>query len=135
MEVAPMDQIGKIKQEILARKSDDSSRPIRHRKVLVELVKAGGWVDERKFGLYVLGNYWRDLQGLLSIAPLGLRMIAKGKFPTSFEASEGTEEVRGLITAIQNSRSWSLSIVRAIFRCIMIYILFDWRTPYHVRSR
>jgi len=105
MEVAPMDQIGKIKQEILARKSADSSRPIRHRKVLVELVKAGGWVDERQFGLYVLGNYWRDLRGLLSIAPLGLRMIAKGKFPTSFEASEGTEEVRGLITAIQNSRS------------------------------
>ncbi|MFM7909957.1 MAG: succinate dehydrogenase/fumarate reductase iron-sulfur subunit, partial [Microcystis sp.] len=62
-------------------------------------------VDERQFGLYVVGNYWRDLQGLLSIAPLGLRMIAKGKFPTSFEASEGTEEVRGLITAIQNSRS------------------------------
>jgi succinate dehydrogenase / fumarate reductase iron-sulfur subunit len=50
MEVAPMDRIGKIKQEILARKSDDSSRPIRHRKVSVELVKAGGWVDERKFG-------------------------------------------------------------------------------------
>jgi len=30
----------------------------------VELVKAGGCVDERQFDLYVLGNYWRDLQGL-----------------------------------------------------------------------
>lgn len=101
MEVAPMDQIGKIKQEILKRKDARDSRPIRHRKVLVELVKQGGWVDERKFGLYVVGNYFRDLRGLLSLAPLGLRMIASGKFPSSFEASEGTAQVRSLIEAVE----------------------------------
>lgn len=33
MEVAPMDQIGKIKQEILDRKDAQSSRQVRHRKV------------------------------------------------------------------------------------------------------
>ncbi|PSF31155.1 succinate dehydrogenase [Aphanothece hegewaldii CCALA 016] len=104
MEVAPMDQIGKIKQEILPRHEANDSRSIRHRKVMIELVKDGGWVDERKFGLFVVGNYFKDLKGLLSLAPLGLRMLTRGKFPTSFDASEGTEEVRSIIEAIQQNR-------------------------------
>ncbi len=105
MEVAPLDQISHIKQEILQRQDAQASRSIRHRKVLVDLVKAGGWVDERKFGLYVVGNYFRDLAGLLSLAPLGLRMLAKGKFPARFEPSEGTPEVRSLIEAVQKAEA------------------------------
>jgi succinate dehydrogenase / fumarate reductase iron-sulfur subunit len=101
MEVAPMDQIGKIKQQILARKDAQSSRSVRHRKVLMDLVKAGGWVDERKFGIYVVGNYFRDLQGIISLLPLGLRMLSSRKFPTAFEPSEGTRQVRSLIEAVQ----------------------------------
>ncbi len=101
MEVAPLDQIGKIKQQILKRKDAQASRSIRHRKVLVELVKQGGWVDERRFGVFVVGNYFRDLRGLLSLAPLGLRMLCSGKFPLSFEPSEGTDEVRSLIESVQ----------------------------------
>ncbi|WP_337885121.1 succinate dehydrogenase/fumarate reductase iron-sulfur subunit [Fischerella thermalis] len=101
MDVAPLDQITKIKQEILAHKQKSDSRSIRHRKVLVELVKAGGWIDERQFALQVVGNYFRDLRGLLGIAPLGLRMLAKGKFPLSFEPSEGTQQVRSLVEAIE----------------------------------
>ncbi|WP_155746382.1 succinate dehydrogenase/fumarate reductase iron-sulfur subunit [Scytonema sp. UIC 10036] len=101
MGVAPLDQITKIKQEVLDRKQATDSRSIRHRKVLVELVKEGGWIDERQFGLQVVGNYLRDLKGLLSIAPLGLRMLARRKFPLSFEPSEGTEQVRSLIEAVQ----------------------------------
>jgi succinate dehydrogenase / fumarate reductase iron-sulfur subunit len=103
MDVAPMDRIGEIKQEILAHKDAQASRSIRHRKVLVDLVKQGGWVDERKFGLFVVGNYFRDLRGLLSIAPLGFRMLCSGKFPLSFEPSEGTQEVRSLIELVQGS--------------------------------
>ncbi|WP_211176245.1 succinate dehydrogenase/fumarate reductase iron-sulfur subunit [Brasilonema sp. UFV-L1] len=101
MDVAPLDQITKIKQEILERKQASDSRSIRHRKVLVELVKEGGWIDERQFGLQVVGNYFRDLKGLLSLAPLGLRMITRGKFPLSFEPSEGTQQVRSLIEAVK----------------------------------
>lgn len=101
MEVAPMDQISKIKTEILAQKNEQDSRAIRHRKVLVDLVKQSGWVDERKFGLRVVSNYFRDLNGLLGLAPLGLRMLARGKFPVTFEPSEGTAAVRSLITAVQ----------------------------------
>ena len=103
MEVAPLAQITKIKQEILERKHKSDSRSIRHRQVLVDLVKQGGWIDERQFGLQVVGNYFRDLQGLLSIAPLGLRMLVRGKFPLSFEPSQGTQQVRSLIESVQNS--------------------------------
>jgi succinate dehydrogenase / fumarate reductase iron-sulfur subunit len=101
MDVAPLEQITKIKQEILTHKQASDSRSIRHRKVLVELVKAGGWIDERQFGVQVVGNYFKDLRGLLSLVPLGLRMIARGKFPLSFEPSEGTEQVRSLIEAVK----------------------------------
>jgi succinate dehydrogenase / fumarate reductase, iron-sulfur subunit len=103
MEVQPMDQIGKIKQEILSRNEPTASRPIRHRKLLVESVKQGGWVDERKFGLQVMTNSKIDLGGFLSVLPLGLRMILKGKFPGKFEPSEATEEVRHLIESVQKT--------------------------------
>jgi succinate dehydrogenase / fumarate reductase, iron-sulfur subunit len=105
MEVAPMDQISKIKQEILERKGDQASRQIRHRKILIDLVKRGGWVDERKFGVQVVGNSFRDIKGLLSLAPLGLRMIERGKFPLRFDASEGTKQVRTLIESVQKFES------------------------------
>jgi succinate dehydrogenase / fumarate reductase iron-sulfur subunit len=101
MEVAPLDQISKIKGEILDRKGAQSSRIIRHRKTLIELVKQGGWIDERLFGLKVVGNSFRDLKGLASLSPLGLRMIVKGKFPLDFEPSEGTSTVRSLIESVQ----------------------------------
>ena len=101
MEVAPLDQISKIKGEILQRKDAQASRAIRHRKVLVNLVKRDGWIDERKFGVMVVGNYFRDVKGIMSIAPLGLRLIAAGKFPFCFEPSEGTKEVRSLIESVQ----------------------------------
>lgn len=102
MDVAPMDQISKIKQEILKQEDIEATRAIRHRKTLISLVKEGGWVDERKFALFVVGNYFRDLQGLLSIMPLGLKMLTHSKFPVTFEASEGKNEVRSLIEAVQN---------------------------------
>jgi succinate dehydrogenase / fumarate reductase iron-sulfur subunit len=103
MDVAPLDQITKIKQAVLktAPAPGQASRAVRHRQALVSLVKQGGWVDERKFGVEVVGNYFCDLKGLLSLAPLGLRMVARGKFPLSFEASEGTAEVRQLIETVE----------------------------------
>jgi len=105
MEVAPLDQISKIKQEILDRKDASTSRSVRHRKVLVDLVKQGGWIDERRFGLAVVGNSFRDLQGLVSLGPLGLRMLVRGKLPLRFEPSEGAGEVRSLIEAVQAMES------------------------------
>ncbi|MGB3653890.1 MAG: succinate dehydrogenase/fumarate reductase iron-sulfur subunit, partial [Rivularia sp. (in: cyanobacteria)] len=89
---------------LLETKQAGDSRSIRHRKVLIELVKEGGWIDERQFGLQVVGNYFKDIKGLLSIAPLGLKMMAKGKFPLKFEPSEGTMQVRSLIEAVEREK-------------------------------
>jgi succinate dehydrogenase / fumarate reductase iron-sulfur subunit len=101
MDVAPMDQISKIKSAILDQKEVRSSISIRHRRTLVDLVKQGGWVDERQFGLRVVGNSLRDIRGMLSLAPLGLRMMATGKFPLTFEKSEGTTQIRSLIESVK----------------------------------
>jgi len=109
MEVAPMEQISKIKQAILARQAEqpnaEASRPVRHRKVLIDLVKQGGWIDERQFGVRVVGNSFRDWKGLASLGPLGIRMLKTGKFPTSFEASQGVKQVRSLIDAVHQSEA------------------------------
>jgi len=101
MDVAPMDQISQLKQEILHRSDAQTSRSVRHRKVLINLVKQGGWIDERKFGLQVVGNNFRDWQGLASLGPLGLRMLARGKFPLGFDPSAGQKTVEALIEAVQ----------------------------------
>ncbi len=103
MDVNPLDQISKIKGEILDQApSLPAARPIRHRQVLVDLVKRGGWIDERKFGLEVIGNTFRDVRGLASLVPLGWRMVKRGKFPMSFEKSAGQAQVKGLIESVQS---------------------------------
>jgi succinate dehydrogenase / fumarate reductase, iron-sulfur subunit len=101
MEVAPLDQITHIKEQRLAQATDSEPRSIRHRQAMIALVAKGGWIDERRFGLEVVGNRFRDLRGLWSLIPLGLRMIAKGKFPTTFKASQGTPVVGTLIQSAQ----------------------------------
>jgi succinate dehydrogenase / fumarate reductase iron-sulfur subunit len=111
MEVAPLEQIGNIKNAILDRKDGQASRSIRHRKTLIELVKQGGWIDERLFGLKVVGNSFRDIEGLVSLAPLGLRMIRRGKFPGKFEPSQGQPQVRSLIESVQAFEAESKSPV------------------------
>lgn len=109
VDVAPLDQINRIKNQILVRKDEQTSRSVRHRKALVDLVKQGGWIDERRFGLRVVGNQFRDPKGVLSLLPLGLRMLARRKFPATFEPSAGTLEVRSLIESIQTLESKALN--------------------------
>jgi len=105
MDVAPLDQINHIKNEILARTDEQTSRSVRHRKVLIDLVKQGGWIDERQFGLRVVSNSFRDLKGLFSLGPLGLRMLRSGKLPKKFEPSTGVQEVRSLIESVKTLES------------------------------
>ncbi|HEY9826478.1 MAG TPA: succinate dehydrogenase/fumarate reductase iron-sulfur subunit [Stenomitos sp.] len=100
MEVAPLDQITKIKAKRLAQPEDEPSRAVRHRTTMVELVAKDGWIDERKFGLAVVGNSLRDVKGVGSLIPLGLRMLLRRKFPTRFEASAGKKTVGALIRSI-----------------------------------
>ncbi|MEM7580758.1 MAG: hypothetical protein AAF316_13125, partial [Cyanobacteria bacterium P01_A01_bin.80] len=53
----------------------------------------------------VLGNYFKDIKGLLSIAPLGLRMMSKSKFPLTFEPSEGAKQVRSLMEVVEREKA------------------------------
>jgi succinate dehydrogenase / fumarate reductase iron-sulfur subunit len=103
VEVKPMDRISQIKHEILKDTHLPESTAQRHRHTMVELVKEEGWIDESKFGIRVVGNNFKDVKGLLSIVPLGIRMIFTGKmpWPWQFKASEGVKQVRALIESVQ----------------------------------
>jgi succinate dehydrogenase / fumarate reductase, iron-sulfur subunit len=102
VEVAPLDQITRIKAQRLSQSANaDDERAVRHRRAMIDLVAQGGWIDERRFGLAVVGNHFRDLKGLWSLVPLGLRMMRHGKFPTSFEPSTGNQTVRELVRSIR----------------------------------
>ncbi len=103
VEVQPLDRISQIKHEILADHDLPESTAQRHRHTMVELVKEDGWIDESKFGVRVVGDNFRDIKGLLSIFPLGIRMIMSGKmpYPWQFQKSEGTAEVKALIELVE----------------------------------
>jgi succinate dehydrogenase / fumarate reductase iron-sulfur subunit len=101
--VQPLDRISQIKHEILQDQDLPETRPQRHRHTMVSLVKREGWIDESKFGLEVVGNNFKDVRGLFSLVPLGLRMVLSGKmpWPWEFKPSAGTKKVRALIEAVQ----------------------------------
>lgn len=94
MGVEPMEQIGRIKQQILEQPDLKETTAVRHRRVLIDLVQEGGWIDERKFGLLVVGNSFRDIKGLSSLFPLGIRMLLSGKFPFSFHPQKVSAKFR-----------------------------------------
>ncbi len=104
MDVAPLDQITRLKTMALARPANPDLRAVRHREAMIDLVAQDGWIDERRFGLRVLGNGFKDVQGLLSLVPLGLRMVAHRKFPATFTASKGAQAIRSLIRAVRNQK-------------------------------
>ncbi|WP_099241147.1 succinate dehydrogenase/fumarate reductase iron-sulfur subunit [Synechococcus sp. BDU 130192] len=101
-EVDPLDRITQIKSTLLQQKDPAESRAVRHRKTLLHLVQAGGWIDERRFALMVIG-----LQSVGEIFPLGWRMLWHGKFPVTFEASEGTSAVADLMAQVMASKQGS----------------------------
>lgn len=107
--VEPMDRISQIKQEILSQPDLPDSTAQRHRRTMVELVKADGWIDESKFGVKVVGNNFKDLSGIVSLIPLGFRMILKGKmpWPWEFKPSAGKTQIKSLIERIQKFRASS----------------------------
>lgn len=113
MEVAPLDRISTLKQHLLARATPElppgaprpvnalAPRPVRHRQILVDLVRSGGWIDERQFALRLVGNGGRDWRSLLALAPLGWRLLRRGKLPLGFHPAHEVAQVRGLIDAVR----------------------------------
>jgi succinate dehydrogenase / fumarate reductase, iron-sulfur subunit len=107
VEVAPLDRISQVKQEILQisaqKEIGDISIAERHRLSMVALVKESGWIDESKFGIAVVANNFKDFKGILSLIPLGWRMLRSGKlpYPWQFKPSLGKSQIKLLIDAIQ----------------------------------
>jgi len=101
--VQPLDRISQIKQAILQQADSlPPSTPILHRQTMVELLQQDGWIDESKFGLRVVGHNFRNWRGILSLIPLGLRMVWKGKmpYPWQFERSPAVAELQQLIARV-----------------------------------
>lgn len=101
--VAPLDRISQIKQEVLRDRELPESTAQRHRHTMVELVKESGWIDESKFGVKVVGDNFTDIKGMLSLIPLGIRMILSGKmpWPWEFKPSEAKQQIKTLIESVQ----------------------------------
>lgn len=102
VEVQPLDRISQIKHEILENSALPESMPQRHRHTLLDLVKEDGWIDESKFAVRLMSNDFKEFKALLSIFPVGIRMVLSGKipYPWQFQKSEGASEVKALIEAI-----------------------------------
>lgn len=115
VEVAPLERISQVKQEILAQVSPpigndsdpENATAVRHRTTMVELVKESGWIDESKFGVAVVGDNFRNWQGFFSLIPLGLRMIWRGKmpYPWQFKPSIAAQQIKMLIISIQTRKN------------------------------
>lgn len=102
MGVAPLDRITDIKQEILPRRDETSSQPVRHRKLLLDLVREGGWLNERKFAIQLYNYSLQGWKTLLSMGPLGLRLLARRKLPLQFHPSQGSDSVRSLVDKVRS---------------------------------
>lgn len=102
MGVQPLEQIQKIRHELLIDKATAENTAMRHRRVMVRQIKQSGWLDETRFALQVIG---RDLKGLVSLLPLGARMVFKGKIPLRHKPIEACSEVGALIGEIQTMQS------------------------------
>lgn len=89
--VQPLDRITEIKQTLLQDRNTKVTTAVRHRRLLLALVKRSGWLDEARFAL-ALVNWW-------SVLPLGLRLLAVGKFPFPwhFQPSRGRTQVEELV--------------------------------------
>jgi len=101
--VQPLDRITQVRQAILQAQHLSVHTAMIHRRSMVQLVQAGGWVAESKLALQVLSDRGRNWHKLTQVIPLAWRMLTKGKFPLpwQFKSSSATKEIRDLITRLQ----------------------------------
>jgi succinate dehydrogenase / fumarate reductase, iron-sulfur subunit len=97
MGVEPLEQIQKIRTKLLQDRALPENTAMRHRRVLVAQIRRSGWLDETRFALEVFG---RSPEALLELAPLGLRMLLKGKMPLRHHPIDNQAEVTALIDAV-----------------------------------
>lgn len=89
--VQPLDRISEIKQILLTDRQTKITTAVKHRRVLIDLVKKSGWLDEALFAFKVVN--------LFSVLPLGMRLIFLNKFPYPwrFVPSLGKNQIKEII--------------------------------------
>lgn len=98
MGVQPLDQIQKIRHALVSNPKTAENTAIRHRRLFVAQIRHSGWLNEARFALQLIG---RTPAGLLSLLPLGARMLLRGKVPLRHQPIASHKEVATLIDAVR----------------------------------
>ena len=90
--VAPMDRIMELRERAIEA-GFDKTTGARHAEAFAESVEHSGWLDELRLPLKTFGML--NLPALMSLGPVGLRALVKGKMPPMFhEMLPGVENIR-----------------------------------------
>ncbi len=76
--VAPMDRIMSLRDRAIRAGYADNTGA-RHTDAFVDIVGHSGWLDELRLPIRTFGLF--NVQGMMSMAPVGLRALMRGKMP------------------------------------------------------
>ena len=102
-DVKPMEAILHYRHAALAA-GVNNSRGARHVKAFVDDIKSSGRLNEATAPLRIIGP---DPAGLLAVAPLGLRMMLKGKIPVLpflHHSVDNVEEIKQIFDLIEERK-------------------------------
>jgi succinate dehydrogenase / fumarate reductase iron-sulfur subunit len=98
--VDPNDRIIDVKRAAIADRVMMNERGPRHALVVSKTIKQTGMLAETEVIQGTIGRF--NVRGLLKVAPLGLRMAAKGKMPPPFvKPIPKVDEVRTIFEALE----------------------------------
>jgi len=97
--VAPMDRIMALRDKAMVA-GYDKTIGARHTDAFTELVGHSGWLDELRLPIKTVGMF--NLPAMLSLAPVGLRALLKGKMPPIFHKMlPNVESVRRIFRKLE----------------------------------
>lgn len=99
-DVEPMEQIVRLRRQSL-EEGFNQSVAARHITAFVDLVRSEGRLNETLQPLLMVRSDWRRL---LMIAPLGLKMLLRGKVPFPFKRIKGIKQIRALFRQSEMKR-------------------------------
>ncbi len=98
-DVAPMDRIMALRDRAMEQGYDDNYGA-RHTEAFAESVSHSGWLNELMLPIKTLGMF--NLPAMMSMAPVGLRALLRGKMPPLFHKSvPEVEKVRRLVKKVE----------------------------------
>jgi succinate dehydrogenase / fumarate reductase iron-sulfur subunit len=100
--VAPMDRIMAMRDKAMEA-GFDKDYGARHTDAFVNSIEHSGWLDELRLPVQTVGMF--NLPKLIGFAPVGLRALMKGKFPSPFHPSvPNVKNVRRLFKKVRSTQ-------------------------------